>query len=375
MLLFRLRRLLMVLLPLALTAAGCASRPGAEVLTPVAGAGAVPGARLVTVYVATTREREAPHAPVFTAGRAEEPSYARFVISIPPGHTPNAIEWPRGEPDPATSFAIVSRELLSPQAFKAEVARGKRHDVGVFIHGYNYNFQEALFRHAQMVADANVQGTPILFAWPSRATVTGYVYDRDSVIFSRDALTGLFQTLAQSPSVGNITVFGHSMGGYLTLEALRQLRLEGKHRALARLSDVILAAPDVDSDVFLRQLSVIGPLDPPMVLLVSKDDNALRVSRILSGDRARVGAVDVSSPEVREAAAKNNLTIIDISEVPAGDRLNHDRYIGLVALYGQVAGERGHSGPPVLQAGAFIFNTAGLTLSAPFRIAGEVLGN
>ena len=53
---------------LALVLSACASRPGPEVLTPVAAI--TPGARMVTVYVATTRERTGPDQNVFTAGAA-----------------------------------------------------------------------------------------------------------------------------------------------------------------------------------------------------------------------------------------------------------------------------------------------------------------
>ena len=56
----------------------------------------------------------------------------------------------------------------------------------IFAHGFNTNFQEALFRLVQMSADARIEGTPVLFSWPSQARVTGYRVDRDSVALSRD---------------------------------------------------------------------------------------------------------------------------------------------------------------------------------------------
>nr|WP_272213710.1 alpha/beta hydrolase [Marinicella sp. W31]MDC2879661.1 alpha/beta hydrolase [Marinicella sp. W31] len=43
---------------------------------------------------------------------------------------------------------------------------------------------------------------------------------------------------------------------------MRQLSLEGNKQALRKLN-VILAAPDIDEDVFASQVDVIGPLDPP----------------------------------------------------------------------------------------------------------------
>lgn len=70
------------------------------------------------------------------------------------------------------------------------------------------------------------------------------------------------------------------MGGWLVMEALRQLRFEGRNDVLSKLQ-VVLAAPDIDADVFRKQIEVVGRLNPPLTILVSKDDRALKASSIL----------------------------------------------------------------------------------------------
>src|SRR5690348_5649690 len=87
-----------VVVPLLMMLAGCATRPGPEVLTPTAAL--VPGVRVVTTYVATTREREIAGSNVFNNNRAGKSNYAAFKISIPPGHRAGQIEWPSQTPDP-----------------------------------------------------------------------------------------------------------------------------------------------------------------------------------------------------------------------------------------------------------------------------------
>jgi len=235
---------------LALILSACAGRPGPEVLAPVAAT--PPGARLVTVYVATTRERILPGQNVFTSGRAPNLNYAEFTISIPPGHRAGTIEWPGSPPDPARSFVTVRQTALDEATFRrrigSETARGKR-DVGVFVHGYNTNFQEALFRLAQLSADAQPTTVPVLFAWPSEAVITGYVADKDAVTYSRDYLAHVLSMLAGERSVREVAVAGHSMGAWLTMETLRQLRLQRRDSVVDKLQ-VVLAAPDIDLDVF-----------------------------------------------------------------------------------------------------------------------------
>lgn len=363
---------------LALTLiAGCAPRPGPEVLTPTFAS--VPGARVVTVYVATTRARGAPESNNFTTGRAAALNFAAFRISVPPGHRPGEIEWPQGSADPATSFATVEQITLDRTTFERRVAAAGRvtggRKVGVYVHGYNRSFQESLFRLAQMTADADISGVPILFAWPSEAKVTSYVADKEAVTYSRDGLADLLTLLVRDRGNGRITVLAHSMGAWLTMEALRQLRLAGKGAVIGRL-DVVLAAPDIDVDVFRAQLAVIGPLSPPMVVLVSRDDVALSVSSQIGGERLRVGALDVDDPRVQEAAVRANVEIVDISSLTTSDPLKHDRYASLAALYPRLAATRGDgAGGDLRRAGAFVFDAVGTTLSSPFTLAGGALAD
>src|SRR5258705_6606030 len=85
----------------------------------------------------------------------------------------------------------------------------------------------------------------------------------------------LLTMLSSSCEVSDIVVVAHSMGAMLTVDALRQLRIEGKDRVIARLGRVVLAAPDINAKMFRAQVQAIGPLKPPLLVLVSKDDGAL----------------------------------------------------------------------------------------------------
>ncbi len=357
---------------LAVMLAGCATRPGPELLNPTHMS--LSGTRTVTVYVATTRVREEADRDAFTGNRAGALSYAEFKISVPPGHRSGNIEWSTSIPDPRTSFATVSHDALDRPAFEQKLASrdGRHRKVGVFIHGFNTNFPEALFRLAQIATDADADGALVLFAWPSEGRVTGYLADKDAATYSRDQLVDLLTMLARNRSIADITVVGHSMGGWLTVEALRQLRLTGNNAVIDRLR-VILAAPDIDIDVFRAQTAVIGPLSPPMMVLVSRDDVALAVSGDIAGKRQRLGALDVNDPRVQQAALDAKVQIVDISDLQPSDGFKHDRYVGLAALYPQLTAAEANGGRDLRHAGAFIFNAVGATLSSPFSLAGSAL--
>ena len=351
----RLRGLSPLLVLTFLALPGCASRPGPEALAVVPDENST--ASFVTIDVVTNRRFDVTSRS-YSDLRSHKMQLERFTLSVPPNHKLTRIEWSKGDPDPAKKFVVTEREIrptselgtASVAAGAVRLKPGKR-DVVIFVHGYNYNFQESLFRLAQLVADGGLDDAPVLFAWPSAASVTGYVADRDAITYSRDDLVHVLNTLAGQPQVGRITLFGHSMGAMLVVEALRQLRLTGQDRTIERLGDVVLAAPDIDIDVFRRQMEIIGPLDPPLTLLVAPDDRALTISARLTGSRSRLGTRDVQDPRVQALANTNGIRVIDISDVSSPDATMHSRFVGLVTVFPRMRGERD---PVLVQAGAFV---------------------
>lgn len=356
-----------VLLLAAVAAGGCAPRPGPQVLS-VVPATSADVADTVTVHVATTRQRDQASGS-YSDGRSPSLSFEDFTVSIPRSHQVTDIEWPTAHPDPATSFAVTERKVQPKFEVAADPVRpgqdGRataRRDVVIFVHGYNYNFPESLFRLAQIAADGKLEEAPILFAWPSAATVTGYVADRDAITYSRDGLVQFLTMIDADPRIGRVTLFGHSMGAMLVTESLRQLRLTGQGGVVDRLDEVVLAAPDIDIDVFRSQMDVIGPLDPPMTILVSPDDRALLASGRLAGSRSRLGTRDVSDPRVQALAKAHKIQIIDISAVSTPDGTNHSRFAGLVTVFPRMQ-ERG--GSALAQAGAFVLEPLTASLVRP----------
>ena len=327
----------------ALTLGACASRPGPSVLAPVTG---IDGTRLVTVFVASTRAREMSSPALLTNQITTTPSYVRYVISIPPIHRPTEIEWPTDLPDPARHFAVVSSEAVDEKGFFEEVggsagrAEALGRDVGIFVHGFNNSFQESLFRMAQLVVDGNVTHSAVLFTWPSKAEVTAYLADREAATFSRDALAHLIARVAADRHVRGVKLLAHSMGSWLAMEAIRQIRIAEDDRAIAKLVDVTLAAPDIDAEVFLQQLRIIGRLRSPVTVLVSREDQALSLSRFLAGGQFRAGAADIDAPRSAIEAGNANLRVIDISNLATQAGSGHDGFTAFSSIYGRFQNSR-----------------------------------
>lgn len=232
----------------------------------------------------------------FGTERSETPSYARYDISIPPERKLGSIEWPprHGTPDPRRHYLTTStKSYPQTHSFRQDLAADLRKNGGeavVFVHGYNNNFSEGLYRVAQLSHDLEIPGVEVHYSWPSAANPLGYVYDRDSTIFARD---GLSQLLHEVDAAGarRILLVAHSMGSAVTMEALRSLALRGDQRTLGKLSGVILISPDLDVDVFREQARSIGTLPQPFLIFGSNRDRVLRISAGLTGQKERLGSL------------------------------------------------------------------------------------
>ncbi len=352
---------------------GCAARPGPELLAPVAPL-AQP-IRQVRLHVATNREPDAKSPGNFSNARSSRLSFARYVISVPPNHKPSAIELSAARPvDPARSFATLEftplPDLAAGPASLDENATAQGDDGGrvfVFVHGYNTNYAESVLRMAQLVADNPSGDRAVLFAWPSDGSLPGYVADKDAVTYSRDHLAQLLTMLGDDPQVREISLVAHSMGCWLTMETLRQLRLSGKDAVLERLDNVLLAAPDIDLDVFRAQAKALDRHDPPITVLTSPDDRALQFSSRLGGDRERLGGLDVHDPRIQSLATDYGIQLIDISSMAATDSLNHDKFIGAAASLKTVLAPKA-SKNPFRRAGAYVLDAMATVLETPGRI-------
>ncbi|MGF6859465.1 esterase/lipase superfamily enzyme [Rhodobacteraceae bacterium MBR-64] len=344
----------------------CSARPAPDLLRPQIVAEPA-GARIVRVHSVTTRATY-PDAPwAYGANRSGTVQYGAFDISIPPAHETGQIEWPGSfdKADPATHFITRQQQRMGRASFLSQVGRGQ---IGLYVHGYNTSYQEALYRLAQLATDAQLDGTPVLFSWPSEGQVAAYLADRDGADFSRDALVALLSDLTAGRSRNDpVIVLSHSMGGRLTMEALRQLKLTGRGDVLDRV-EVILAAPDIDIDLFRNQIATVGKLRHPITVLTASDDRALRLSARLAARRTRLGQLDVRDPDVQKLAVDTGIRIVDITALPAGED-THNRYVDLISSQQNISTHNPFSG--LRRAGVFVFNQAGNAL----RGIGTVLAN
>lgn len=320
------------ILSIIMLLAACAGPHSHDLILPAsasrsvsAAAAAAAPAATHQIYVATTRAPAKLTAQVFDGRRSDQLNLARISVSVPAIHKTGAIERPKGRVSSPSKFFTASDLVTYPDEavfvsqIRADLARHGGRAL-VFVHGYNNLFDDAVYRTTQIVHDSGYNGVPVLFSWASGGRTVDYVYDRDSTIAARDRLEETLRLLVKA-GAKRVDIIAHSMGNFLTVEALRQLAMTGDRDLDGRLGDVILASPDIDVDVFKSQMRRYGKPGRPFILLLSRDDRALSVSQIISGDRPRLGGYDNT-----EEIAALGLVVVDLTDVSAGDAMNHAKF-------------------------------------------------
>jgi esterase/lipase superfamily enzyme len=321
---------------------GCAAGSDPGFLPPLAATGG--GATEHKVLVATTRERDMNPGVLFNGERSAALNYASVTVSVPPNHVAGNIETPSAPPgDPSNSFVVrgvsdIKDDREFVRNLNEELARRKpgARDVMLFIHGYNTLFSGALYRLVQIDKDAGGLYTPVLFSWASRGRLVDYIYDSNSASAARDELAHTLQLLLESRAE-HVNILAHSMGNWVTVEALRQLSIAGKLSKHDKVGLIFLAAPDVDLDVFKSQLRQFKEPRKPFYVIISKDDEALAFSSLIAGGKARLGS-DSNSAELAAMGA----TVIDLTDVGSSDPANHDKFAQLAKIAPQLIAALSH---------------------------------
>jgi esterase/lipase superfamily enzyme len=316
---------------LAAGVSGCSTSPeassafAAATTKPPAAAG-IAGNPTLTVVTTRGAVNRARSKPWFGSQRAQ-PSNVRIQMS-PPGSFLGLGDW-----------SIKTVEAI-PVGENFSAGAGRR-DVLVYVHGFNQTFETAALDAARLSDGLKFRGDTMLFSWPSKNSVFNYIYDRESALWSRDALEEMLDHLSADPSVGTVHVVAHSMGTMVAVEALRQL-YDRRGAAMAnRFGAVILASPDIDIDGFKSSITRLGSFSRKVTVLTVTKDRALGAMRDMAGGVTRVGIAEKAQLEAL------GLRVIDASEY-AGGGLNHDLFLSNGQVRETIRRVMAESGPPAI---------------------------
>jgi len=262
-----------------------------------------------TLLVATTRKpvNGARAKPWFGPDRAAKLSVARAKLTAPADgrFSLASIGLDDWRLDAIETVPNIG-DLLGPAA-------GMR-DVLLYVHGFNQTFEMAALDAARLSDGIRFRGETMVFSWPSKAKLFDYGYDRESAMWSRDALEQVLSGLITSPAVGRLHIVAHSIGTMLTMEAIRQIYDRHGGVVAERIGTVVFAS------LFLSSIERIGPLASKITVITSTNDRALAVSSWIAGGISRVGAAEQADLK------RQGLQVIDASKQGWGI-INHDLFL------------------------------------------------
>lgn len=232
----------------------------------------------------------------FSAERDRKMHYGKCQVAVPRTHRIGEMDasWWRQllkvvlpSPDEKLRLSWASLARLDRDDFWADVRStltgerqaGKRQAL-VYLHGFNVTFENAALRTAQIGMDLKFQGVLAFYSWPSRGKLTGYVHDEASIDATEPYLEEFLCRFAADSGAERIHVLAHSMGNRAFLRVVQRVADRSASRAKL-FGKIILAAPDVDADVFDQLAPALPRVSERALLYVSSKDRALATSGVL----------------------------------------------------------------------------------------------
>ncbi|TWU46311.1 hypothetical protein Poly51_57070 [Rubripirellula tenax] len=225
-------------------------------------------------------------------------------VTVPRSHAKGVVERPnlfrfefRENQD--KHIVMTSAVELTQSDFSSRLAHriagSPQQDALVFIHGYNVDFESAIQRTAQVSVDLPFEGVPICYTWPSQGSLLGYTIDENNSEWTITHLREFLLELARDSGASSINVIAHSMGNRAMVAAMSQIQSQADPSAARPFDRLVMAAPDVDADRFVRDFaSPLAAIANHVTLYASSDDQALVASKQVHGyPRAGDSGVDI----------------------------------------------------------------------------------
>jgi esterase/lipase superfamily enzyme/CheY-like chemotaxis protein len=183
-------------------------------------------------------------------------TFGMCQVSIPATHRLGRVEraslfvgWV-GRPNRRHHVTILRDVPLIETAFLRRLSSSDQTPL-IFVHGYNSTFQGAVMQAATRWHDLNADVLPIAYSWPSAGRVSAYLSDEDNAEWTSFQLTDLLRQVGSTRDDRPIHIWSEGLGVRPLLRALEA--------SVVRLGQIILYAPDADSDVLHKSLLHIQP--------------------------------------------------------------------------------------------------------------------
>ena len=280
-------------------------------------------------------------------------------------HRADRVRFGRFSPPETIKPAKGDKQLVVPLAFQPEdawwdglrdAANLRTGRVLLYVHGYRETLQTTARDTVQIGAMSNFDGPIIHYSWPSQGNLLSYAVDETNMYWDERNFRNFLTKLARAEWVKEIVIVSHSLGARLVTPAVEYVDRTSTNADSSNISNIILAAPDVDREDFERDIAeeVLAARrvnnDRRVTVYASLSDRALAVSRAVHG-YPRLGSPYCFSPfeakdlkakglpqrcfatktKYQTEPAKTGFTIIDTTDLSGGGA-GHSDYLRSFAV-------------------------------------------
>ena len=254
----------------------------------------------VNVFFATDRKQNNSFdiKPHFSSERGELISYGITTVSIPRDHKMGELESPsiwrfEFHENPDKHIVLLRIKTFDKSFYFKKISKkinqSNKKSAFIFIHGYNVTFEDAARRTAQMSYDLGFDGVPVFYSWPSHGSIPKYTFDEANIKWSQSNIKNFLKDFLEKSDAENIYLIAHSMGNRALTRAYISL-VNDNPGIKSRFTEIILAAPDIDADVFKRDIApIMVKAGNPITLYASSEDIPLKASKAVHGGHPRAG--------------------------------------------------------------------------------------
>ncbi len=245
------------------------------------------------------------------------------------------------------SDTIVQDQKIWLQQVAEQAARNDGRVI-LYTHGYNETYLETASRTARFKTIAQFKGPIIQYSWPSHRKALRYATDGTNLQLYKPQYANVVQKLAALPEVKSLILISHSLGSQLLLHGLQEIDLAAKQPNSVdyskKITNVILASPDIDKQIFESIASQYILTDDKVqngrriTVYNSAKDKAIQLSHVINGyerlggtrcddpntpvdadllslDKKAKPRCYANLPQTMNIERRNGLHIIDTSEV------------------------------------------------------------
>lgn len=253
----------------------------------------------VEVFYATDRKIEdTSNVKEYFGSARGELVYGTTQVSIPRDHRMGELESPsiwrfEFKEDPEKHVVLLDIASMEKESYfealSSQINKSSKKSAFIYIHGYNVTFEDAARRTGQMAYDLGFDGVPVFYSWPSHGSTPKYTFDEVNIKWAETNVKEFLSGFLEKSEAENVFLIAHSMGN----RALTRAYIDAVNSMPSlgdKIKEVILAAPDIDADVFRRDIApALAETGRPVTLYASSQDIPLKASRAVHGGHPRAG--------------------------------------------------------------------------------------